>query len=182
MVPQFMGDPVNLPTFSQMLSTVMKVVGPIIKNFLLGSFANKLKGRAADQFLARLMRFRNVKKFLTKLQESLRSLINEKTLMHTLKRLRQEQNESVEKYATTMQSSHNKILLAYDTDTELSKREFYRKEIRLEKETIKQFLNKLLPHLYNKVTSLRSRNLADAILCAKRIKNGYASKDYSSEL
>lgn len=52
MIPQFTGDPVNLPNFSQML-TVAKSVGPEYEKFLLGNLTNKLKGRAADQFSAR---------------------------------------------------------------------------------------------------------------------------------
>lgn len=88
--------------------------------------------------------------------------------MYTLKRIRLNQNESILKYAINVQAIYNKILLVYDANTELSEREFYRKKVKLEKETMKQFINKMLQHLDYKVTVLRPRNLANIILCAKK--------------
>lgn len=88
MIPQFSGDPVNHPIFTQMLSTVSKSVGPKYKKFLLSSLTNKLKGKAAGQFSARIMRFRNVNEFIAELLGSFGSFINEETLMYTLKRIK----------------------------------------------------------------------------------------------
>lgn len=63
MIPQFTENPVNLPTFSQILSTIAKTVGPAYEKFVLGNLTSKLKGRVGDQISARLMRFKSVKEF-----------------------------------------------------------------------------------------------------------------------
>jgi hypothetical protein len=166
LIPRFDGNPDSLSLFSMSVRQVLRTFGPEAEPYILLAIANKLTGRAADAYTARLLSYPSVEAFLAEINMQYSNVEAADDIRAEIKILCQNVNESAGDFGCRMQKLLNRLITIYDSarTMEHSDREFRKRCA--EKDALENFMFGLHPPLDHQVRSTQPLTLAQAIRIA----------------
>lgn len=176
-IPDFHGDPDTLNLFRTAVREVMLSHGPAYERYLLLFIANKLKGKATENYRARIANYTSVEKLLHDLTLHYANIGVADQIYTQLRSIKQGTSEPVGDYGLRVEKLFNRFMTIVDTAPDLSSSDRRARRRQARGDVLDQFLFGLKAPLDHQLRCRFPRDLSAAISAAIEFEGKQSGRD-----
>lgn len=176
LIPHFDGNPDNLNLFCVSVRQILTTFGPECEPYVLFALANKLVGRAADGYRARLTSYKSIEKLLTDLTTQYSNAGIADEVSAQIKIASQRPGESAGDFGLRVQKLLNRLLIIYDSAPDYGYNDRESRKREADRDTLEQFMFGLCHPLDHQVRSRHPHTLSEAIRLAVEFESKQSAR------